>query len=197
MKFKMAENSLFAILLRSSWWISLAIGAAFVALAGALLPTKYFFVGAFGALPFFVIAGIAGWRQFRTPNPKQVAATLEGAAALSWAQFGALLETGLRQDGFTVERMDGDADFITTRAGRTAVVAAKRWKSAHLGLEPLQALQGLREKRDTHDAVFISTAVVTEKAAAYVRKHGIRMLAGAELARLIEAGRKRSTSATR
>jgi restriction system protein len=197
MKFRMAENSLFAILLRSSWWISLAIGAAFVALAGAFLPSTYFIVGAFGALPFFVIAAIAGWRQFKAPNPQQVAATLEAAAKLPWPTFCALLEAGLRKDGFTVERIDGDADFITTRAGRTSVVAAKRWKGAHLGLEPLQALQALREQRDTHDAVFASNAVVTEKAAAYVRKHGIRILAGAELARLIDAGQKQRAASAR
>ncbi len=194
MKFRMAENSLFAILLRSSWWISLAIGAGFAALAGAFLPAKYFIVGAFGSLPFFVIAAIAGWRQFQAPDPARVNATLESASKLSWAQFSALLEAGLRQDGFTVERIEGDADFITLRAGRSSVLAAKRWKGAHLGLEPLQALQALREARDTHDAVFVSTGIVTEKAAAYVRKHGIRMLAGADLARLIEAGRKRIES---
>ena len=38
MKFKMAPNSGFAILLRSPWWVSFAIAAVIVLLCGALLP---------------------------------------------------------------------------------------------------------------------------------------------------------------
>ena len=38
MKFKMAEKSLFAILLRSPWWISFVVVGVIVLAAGALLP---------------------------------------------------------------------------------------------------------------------------------------------------------------
>ena len=38
MKFKMAENSLFAILLRSRWWVSFTVGAGWALLAAALVP---------------------------------------------------------------------------------------------------------------------------------------------------------------
>jgi len=190
MQLKMSENSLFAILLRSSWWMSAAVGAAFVLGAKAILPGQYFIVGAFGALPFFIIAGIAAWRQLRAPSPVKVAKTLEAAGALSWAEFAALLEAGMRADGYTVERIDGGADFLTVKAGRTAVVAARRWKGAKLGLEPLRELEAQRHKRDTHDAVFVTIGEVTEKAAQYARSNGIRMLAGADLAKLVDAGRK-------
>jgi len=194
MKWKMAENSLFAILLRSSWWISAAVGVAFVLAAQAILPAKYFIVGAFGALPFFVIAGIAGWRQFKAPSPKKVAQALEAAGAMSWAEFSSVLEAGLRGDGYTVEKIDGGADFLTVKAGRTAVVAARRWKGAKLGLEPLRELEAARQKRDTHDAVFVTIGEVTEKAAQFARSNGIRMLAGADLAKLVDAGRQRARS---
>ena len=35
MKFQMAKNSLFAVLLRSPWWVSIAVAAAVALLAGA------------------------------------------------------------------------------------------------------------------------------------------------------------------
>jgi restriction system protein len=38
MKWEMAENSLFAILLRSAWWISAGIAALMIVAALALLP---------------------------------------------------------------------------------------------------------------------------------------------------------------
>ncbi|MBN8509743.1 MAG: restriction endonuclease, partial [Burkholderiales bacterium] len=70
MKLRMAENSLFAILLRSPWWVSLAIAAALALLARLLLPERFVAVGAFGAgFPFVVIAAIAAWRRLRAPSP--------------------------------------------------------------------------------------------------------------------------------
>ena len=41
MKLKMSENSLFAILLRSPWWISMVLVAVFALASGALLPAPY------------------------------------------------------------------------------------------------------------------------------------------------------------
>jgi len=38
MKLKMSDNSLFAVLLRSPWWISLLVVAGFTLLSFALLP---------------------------------------------------------------------------------------------------------------------------------------------------------------
>jgi restriction system protein len=38
MKFKMSEKSLFAILLRSPWWVSFLIGALLVLLTRVFLP---------------------------------------------------------------------------------------------------------------------------------------------------------------
>ena len=38
MKWKMSDKSLFALLLRSPWWISIAVFVGFALLARALLP---------------------------------------------------------------------------------------------------------------------------------------------------------------
>ena len=74
MKFKMAPNSGFAILLRSPWWVSFAIAAVIVLLCGALLPAHLAPFAAVGALPVAVIGCIAGWRQWRAPSAARVAA---------------------------------------------------------------------------------------------------------------------------
>ena len=77
MKLKMAENSLFAILLRSPWWVSVAVALAILALARALLPPAYVPFGAMGAVPMLVIGAMAALRQWRTPSPAQVEQTLQ------------------------------------------------------------------------------------------------------------------------
>jgi len=41
MKLRMAQNSLFAVLLRSPWWISFLVALVLVAATQALLPAQY------------------------------------------------------------------------------------------------------------------------------------------------------------
>jgi restriction system protein len=54
----MAKNSLFAILLHSPWWISVAIAGGIGVVARVMLPEANVVYGAFVATPLLVIAGI-------------------------------------------------------------------------------------------------------------------------------------------
>ena len=78
MKWKMAENSLFAVLLRSPWWISAAIAAGLVTIAQAFLPPDFRLAGAFGALPFAAIALWTGYKRLRAPSTASVARIASG-----------------------------------------------------------------------------------------------------------------------
>ena len=51
MKLAMAKKSLFAILLRKPWWISIGIAAGIAVVARALLPEQYAIGGALGGIP--------------------------------------------------------------------------------------------------------------------------------------------------
>src|SRR3954471_23060190 len=68
-RLRMADNSLFAILLRAPWWTSFLVAAGVVASLRLVVPTAY---AIFFALPFMVIGGIAGWRQLRAPSAAAV-----------------------------------------------------------------------------------------------------------------------------
>jgi restriction system protein len=92
MKLRMAKNSLFAILLRSPWWISALIALVLALLAIALLPERFRVVGALSGLPFAVIAAIAAVRQWRLPSAARVAQTQQALATMAWPAFAALLE---------------------------------------------------------------------------------------------------------
>lgn len=73
-KFKMSSNSLFAILLRSPWWVSFALVGVFSLAAAALLPRDYVLVGLLGTFPFFVVGCVGAWRQWRAPSAARMAA---------------------------------------------------------------------------------------------------------------------------
>ncbi len=185
----MAEKSLFAILLRSPWWVSVAAAAAIVALARALLPPDYVPFGAMGAFPLLVIGAIAAARQWRSPSPAAVEQTLQRLAAMGWREFGAAVEAGLRRDGHSVRAVaEPGFDFEATRAGRTLLVAGKRWKASAVGVEPLRALQAQVESRIRSEGAaegwYLAIGTPSEAAIGFARTHRLRLVQGAELARL-------------
>ena len=189
MKFQMAPNSLFAILLRSRWWISFVVGAVIVLLTVSLLPQDLKLVGALGSVPFFAIGFVALVRQLQAPSPAQTQALLNQAASQNWPQFAQLLEAAWRAEGYNVERLpQGEADFVLTRQGKTALVYAKRWKAATHGIEPLKQLQAATAQRQLQDAVYIALNPLHDNARNYARDHNMVVLQGQELATLLAKG---------
>lgn len=183
--FKMAPNSLFAILLRNPWWISLGIALLFGLASKALLPDQYWVFGAMGGGPFFVIAFIALRRQLRAPSAKRVEAIVGGVSAMAWRDFSALLEKAWLRDGYTVERIEGPADFAIAKAGHTTLVAAKRWKAAHQGEEGLAALHASMQSRDASACAWVTLGLLSDNAQRLAKAQGIQLLQAPELAHLL------------
>lgn len=186
MKLAMAKNSLFAVLLRSPWWVSMGVAALITLLSFALLPADYRVVGVVAGLPFWVIGGMAAWRQFKLPGATQVARVDEAVRAIAWPEFASLLEQAFQRDGFSVKRHNtGPFDFELERKGRTMLVAARRWKSAQTGLDGLRALQQAREQREAPDALLIALGDLTDKARSFAAQHRIAVWQSAEVAQAI------------
>ena len=186
MQLKMSKNSLFAILMRSPWWVSLVVAFIVALLARLLLPEHLTPFALISGLPFLVIAGMAGFKQARTLSPARVTSILEAAAALSWKDFADSLEMALRRDGYTVTRLNqGGADFALLKEGRGGVLAAKRWKAVNQGVEPLRELQGAREKQGIGEAIYVASGNLSDNARSYAADHNIRLMQGPELAQLL------------
>lgn len=187
LKYTMAKNSLFAILLRSSWWVSTAIGLFLGLVCLALLPAEFKLVGAASGLPFLVIGGIAATRQWKRPSAARVASTVQAVSAMSWPVFATLLEQAFHRDGYAVTRVNAEAfDFELERAGRRTLVSARRWKSARIGLEALKALQAARQQRDVSAAFFIGLGVVSDNARPFAAAQGIEVWQADELAMALQ-----------
>ncbi|HSD41149.1 MAG TPA: restriction endonuclease [Burkholderiales bacterium] len=183
MKLRMHENSLFAVLLRSPWWISVAIAAGLAVAARLVVPDIY---AVFVGLPFLVIGVIAGWKQLRAPSPRRVAGTLEAVRAMQWGDFSSALEDAFRRDGYKVSRLNGaDADFEMTKSGRVALVSCKRWKVARTGIEPLRELYAAKRAREAHECIYVAAGEITDNARKFAVENNIRIAQGAELARLL------------
>lgn len=182
MKFKLNERSLFAVLLRSPWWISLLIALLISLVARALLPPDYAVVVMLGTVPFVVIAALAGWRQWRAPGGAGLDAALERAAAMNWRDFAAWVQESYARQGYSVTRLEGGAaDFRLVRQGQTRLLSCRRWKAASHGVEALRALQAACEQEGAQ-GVYLSLAPVSEAAARQAQAAGLQLLHGQALA---------------
>lgn len=186
MQLKMAENSVFAILLRSSWWISIAVALSLAVLSRALLPADLWMFGAAAGFPFIVISALAARRQLGEPSAHAITATAEACQAMSRPQFSELIARAMRRDGHEVQALaGGPADFTVEKAGRRTLVGCQRWKAARTGIEPLAQLHTEVGKRDAHDAIFVALGEITDAARTHAARNNIRLLQRAELARLL------------
>ena len=186
MKLKMAKNSLFAVLLRSPWWVSLGVALALALLMRLLLPKDYAVAGMLGALPFVVIAAIAAWKQLRAPSAAQSAQTLQRLQDLGAREFADTLEAAFRTQGHEVQRLQrAGADLQLTLRHRRTVVAFKRWKAASVGVEPLRELQAAQRALEADAAIYVATGALSDKAADFVRDARLQLIGAAELAQLM------------
>ncbi|MDR0439751.1 MAG: restriction endonuclease [Candidatus Accumulibacter sp.] len=197
--FKVSENSLFAILLRSSWWISFAVALLLLLLARLLVPEAYLIPASSLALPFLVIGGIVAWKQSKLPSQKRIAATVEAVTAMTWREFSALMEQAYLREGYRVAPLAGPADFRLDKTidlgsmgkkDKTALVCCKRWKAASHGLEPLRELDRQLEAENAHEAFYVALEGVTDKARDFAGKHRIHLIGRLELTALLRLPRR-------
>lgn len=173
---KLPQNSLFAILLRSQWWVSVLVAAGVFGVIRIFMAWGY---ALFATSPFVVIAAMAAWRQIRVPSGARLEKALETVRAMSWEDFARTLEAGFRRDGYTVKRVDGAADFELEKSGRVSLVCARRWKAARTGVEPLKELVTAGEKRGAGECVYVVAGEMTENGRGFAKEKGIRLVEGA------------------
>jgi len=189
----MSDKSLFALLLRSPWWISIVVALLIALLAAALLPKPYSAVGTLGGFPFFVIGIVAAWRQRHAPNPARMARVLERLAAMSWREFSAGLEHVYATQGYAVTHLHaGAADLKLEKNGEVTLVSARRWKAAVVGVELVRELVAARQAADAASCTCISLRQVTDKARLFAEENSVQLICGTALALLLAPAVERS-----
>jgi restriction system protein len=188
LKLKMAENSLFAILLRSPWWASLGIALGLALLMRLLLPEPYAVAGMLSSFPFVVIAGMAAWKQLRAPSAAQVSQTIERLQALSSREFAQALEAAFRAQGHEVRRSSvPGADLELTLGHKRSVVGFKRWKAASVGVEALRELHAAQLRVEADASLYVAAGTVSDKARDFAREARVQLVGLTELAQLLRA----------
>ena len=170
----MAKETLFAILSRSPWWLSILIAAAMFAAVRLFLPD---IAALFAALPFIGIGGYALWRELRVPGSARVADILGRVRTMGWADFSPLIAAAFQREGYRVtEIAEGAADFELCKGSRVSLVCCRRWKAAHTGAGPLRELYAAKEAHEAHECIYIAAGDFSDNARAFATEKGIKLL---------------------
>ncbi|MGH1360298.1 MAG: restriction endonuclease [Burkholderiaceae bacterium] len=182
----MAENSLFAMLMRAPWWASLGIASALVALSFAILPTDYVVFGLAAAVPFIVIAVLVLWKLAKQPRAAVVEAIDQRVRGLNAKAFGAELTQGFESTGHIVQAVKSDSvDLVVTKGWRVTVVSFRKWKAAHVGADPLKALFEARDQHEANGAMAVVLGDLSAPAAKFAEANNIQILRAEDLALIL------------
>lgn len=184
-----AKESLFDVLKRSPWWLSLVIAIGIAAALQVFLPLTF---ALFAGLPFLVIAFYVAWRQRGTPGEAKTAQILEDLRLLGRDEFQTIVEDAFQRDGYTVSAHAGEAaDLDIRKGGRTSVVLLRRWKTAQNGIGHFRELHDAVRGLGASGGVFIATGEISDTARQFADEHAIEIGEGTVLAKLLARSLKR------
>ena len=183
MALKISQNSLFAILLRTSWWYSALIGATFIAVSASFAGGHYLLLGIFGALPFFAIAAYAGYSQFQRPSHNRVLEVAQQARNMPAASIADKIASKYIEGHYESNAFKGGAaDLVLERGNRKVLLCSKRFKAAKTGIESLKQLVAAGEQTEATGYLYVVLGDISAAAHDYAEQNNIEFIQAVELA---------------
>jgi restriction system protein len=199
------EEGIFEIVATLPWWSSVVAAFLVYVFLRSMLPTL---VGSSA-----ILKGIAHYLQpnawifaclFLFPFPAALIGILRrrklldsqtGIASIrcmSWRNFERVVGESFRRQGHGVEeRADGatvgGADLVLRKNGKTTVVRCNSWRNARVKVRPVRELFRAMHADKADAAIFVSSGSYTAAAKQFTEDKPIRLIGGAELARMIAA----------
>lgn len=178
-----SKESLFQILSRQPWWVSVAVAAALFGIAQLALPKLI--AGAIAA-PFLAIALYAAYKQLRAPSAANVGDRLSRIRSMPWENFSTVIAEAFRRDGYSVSEIHKDpVDLKLEKSGRSAIVSCKRWKAAQTGIGPLRDLAQVKDAYEASECIYVAAGEFTANARDFAKQKSIRLVSDAALANLV------------
>ncbi len=183
MAFKMAQGSLFAILMRSPWWYSVLFGFAIIGISLLIAGGQYVVLGIFGALPFFGIAGYAGYKQSLRPSHEQLLEVVEQARKMPAMQVANKIAQPYIDGRFDSTPFKGNAaELELERGNRKYLVSTKRFKAANTGVEPLKQMVAAGENAEATGYLYVALGTVSDAAREYAQQNDVEIIEAERLA---------------
>jgi restriction system protein len=181
------QTTLFQVLARQPWWISLLVAFAMFWVAYAVYPP----VAPFFALPFMVLAIYIGIKQWRSGVPSNPGEQLETLRNMSWESFSAAVSEAYRRQGYAVSpSREQGYDFTLTRDGRVTLLQCRRWKVNQVGAEPVRELARAVDRMQAYRGICLATGEFSVPARKLAAAEPVALVSGTELVVLVRRGGK-------
>jgi restriction system protein len=178
------KESLFQILLRQPWWVTLIVAFLVFTITRLIYPP----VAIFTAFPFVVLCGIIAFKQFRGATPLDAHERLERLRAMDWEEFSKLVTDAYRKRGYAVHPASSrDYDFRLTKDARVTLLQCRRWKVNQVGVGPLRELLKAIAREDASHGICIAAGAFSAPAIALTATEPVTLIGGAELLTLVGA----------
>lgn len=183
----MAKESLFNILSRQPWWITLLVAFGLFWVAYAIFPP----VAPFVALPFLLLAVYIGIVQLRRGPVVDPGERLAALRAMPWEVFSAEVTRAYRKQGYSVLPPDGRGyDFRLVKDARTSLLQCRRWKVNQVGEAPLRELAQAVDREEASRGICLAAGDFSAPARKFASGEPLVLVSGVELARLLPPRRK-------
>jgi restriction system protein len=181
------QTTLFQLLARQPWWISVLVAFAMFWIAYAVYPP----VAPFFALPFVVLALYIGFKQWRSGVPSNPDEQLETLRTMSWESFSAVVCDAYRRQGYSVSpSREQGFDFTLTQDGRVTLLQCRRWKVNQVGAEPVRELARAVDRMQAYRGICLATGEFSGPARKIAASEPVALVSGAELVMLVKRGTK-------
>ena len=181
------QTTLFQVLARQPWWISVLVAFAMFWIAYAVYPP----VAPFFALPFVVLALYIGFKQWRSGVPSNPDEQLETLRTMSWESFSAAVCDAYRRQGYAVSpSREQGFDFTLTQDGRVTLLQCRRWKVNQVGAEPVRELARAVDRMQAYRGICLATGEFSGPARKIAASEPVALVSGAELVMLVKRGTK-------
>ena len=189
----MAKQTLFHILMRQPWWVTLLVAFALFWITYAIFPP----VAPFVVVPFALLTCYIGFVQFRDGVPGDAGERLAELRKMQWESFSAALTEGYKKQGYTVLPADGAGyDFKLVRDGRTNLLQCRRWKVNQVGEGPVRELAQAVERADAARGICVTAGEFSIPARKLAAGEPVTLVSGAELAAIVRMPKKPVKSGT-
>ncbi len=184
----MAKESLFNILSRQPWWVTLLVAFVLFWVAYAVFPP----VAPFISLPFVALGCYIAFVQFRQGTPGNAGERLEALRGMSWESFSGAVTAAYRKQGYTVSpATDQGYDFRLVKDSRTTLLQCRRWKVNQVGEGPVRELARAVEREEAARGICLAAGEFSAPARRFAAGEPLTLVSGIELAKLVPQRKKR------
>jgi restriction system protein len=111
--------------------------------------------------------------------------------AMKWANVQLLLAEAFRIRGFLVKEIGGEsADMVLARDDATWLVDCRHWSSQEVGANAAGQLYGAMGRLDARGGFVVTAGKFTPDALEFARGLNVELIAGRELARMLEMAKE-------